>query len=266
MSEKRATASQPAPTRTERKIIVLEIEPGGAIPVRGMPGVVVWETPDFASVERAYGELRRMQDTGAVEFPNILVLDSITYLTDTTLADLAMDGKAGGLWVNRKPLINDKWAGYQAMTTLTTRLLMQYRALNAISIFICHEGDRESPDGTGIKRGPSLTPAVLKTIYGWSDVVTHLGKIPRPVETQAGKIPAGTRRLRLVEDDVYMAKARVPRELQPVKEVIVAPMLDDLLAAVKLPEQKSCRITLYGPPGSGKTTLSAGGYRPVEER
>jgi hypothetical protein len=254
-------SSSPSIPTAERKILIVEIEPGGAIPVRGMPGVAIWEAHEFSAVEKVKDELRRMQDGKSVEFPDVVAFDSVTMLVERTLGALALEGKIGGLWTNRKLLVNDRWAGYNAMTTITNRLLMEIRELQTVSIFICHEGKREAPDGSGIKLGPDVNPGVGKTIVGWTDILAHLGRVQRSVETPQGKIPAGTRRLRLVEDDVYMAKARVPRELQPIKEVIVDPVLDDLLAAVKMPEQKMCRITLYGAPGVGKTTLAAGGMR-----
>lgn len=243
----------------------MEIEPGGAIPVRGLPGVHVVEAPTFADVERVYQSLRKQQDSKDSNFPDVVVLDTVTYLADSTRQLLAMGDRAGAsLWANRAQFLTDQRPSYGAMSSIVNRLLMEFRGLSTVTIFILHEEDRISPDGQE-RRGPSINPALLNPILAWSDVLANLGKLRGETKVADRVIPAGTRRIRLEESDTVMAKARVPISLQPCPAVLIDPSLDDLLAVVMEPEQKACRMTIYGSPGIGKSTLACGGYNKVKE-
>jgi len=188
---------------------------------------------------------------------SLLVLDTISSLSTLVRHDLMGDGKLG-IWQNRGVYRADTRSEYRATADMVSRMLQHFRRLPIATVFVAHEEERLDPAGV-LKRGPALSPALLKDVVGWSHVLAHLGQTTHAVTLPNGReIPAGTRRLRVEPDNRYMAKARRRVDLPPLPPVILEPTLRDLREILDGTGEPYPWATLYGPPGVGKTSLVVG--------
>jgi hypothetical protein len=230
--------------------LLVDVE-GGAASVRDRegPNLRIEDAPDFPKVEEIFWRIQRGYFT-----PDVVVIDTLTTMASTTRQDVVIDPKeiAGkSIWQNREKVIPAQ-RDWGIMTDLIGRLLRMYRQLPAVTVYVCHEREREDPMTGATKIGPDLNPALLQDVIAFSDVVAHLLILPE-IEIDGHVYPAGTRRLRIVPDQKYMAKARAPQG-KAIPPILLNPTLPQLLSL-----GIGRKIVVYGFPSAGKTTFACSG-------
>jgi hypothetical protein len=250
----------------DKKILLLDTERGAAA-FKSMPNVTILDMYNTAggsqsnlidAVDRTFWSL--MKNPEKLAPYSHLVIDSVTALCSTTRADIILDPdktQPGDLWRKRGLYSADSRGDYRAMNDMVARLLRWYRDLPIPTIFTTHEEDREDMTGA-MKRGPSLSPGLLKDSLVWSHVIAHLGFTIKPVKVDGQIIPAGTRRLRIVPDAKYIAKSKQRVDLPPLPPAIINPQLSDLFKIMEHTGQPYPWVIVYGAPGVGKTSLVLG--------
>ena len=248
------------------RTLYIELEPGGGIPVEGMPGVKIEEAHTLGALDALYARLRSSQDKGKLPF-DVIVLDTITFLAEVTWQQ-GLEVASGDIWEHRADFDKYSQRLYGNASKMINRLLMQYRGLKAHTVFVCHEEERKIPPNNGPNDpailSPSVNPALLNPLLAWSDALVHLGKTSKAMRVGGDRVPRDVRRLLLEGNSVYRAKTRIPLALQPGPVALIDPTLREFLSYINTGAKPS-RITLYGAPGVGKTTFACGG-RPTLPR
>jgi len=188
-----------------------------------------------------------------------IVSDTIGTLLDTTRGDIRIGANEDLLWEKLAAIQAGEifGASYKQAGILIMRRLVNLRNRKAHIITIAHERDQRVLDGTGEKqRAPQVSPSFYGDLMGRSSDMFRLSILTEPVVDAKGnvKVPAGTRALQLRTSDEAVAKYQVKRDLSDkIPRFIYNPTWEKLTKALgKIPSW----LTLYGPPGAGKTTLA----------
>ena len=192
---------------------------------------------------------------------DVVILDPITQLLDTTRSDAKLGTDPNvNLWDKRtKYFEGDKnyLNVYQYAQNVVMRRLRNLRARGARVITIAHED--EVIDSTNTKRiGPQVNPALVGILEGQSSDIFRLVVVPSDIPNT--DIKAGTRVLYIRPSDEYVAKYNAEALFKDGKitypnppRYLVNPTMREVFAAIG---SKPEWLTLYGTPGSGKTTLA----------
>lgn len=191
-----------------------------------------------------------------------VVIDTITSLLNTTRGDAKL-----GTDVSKSlyDIGKEKYLGgdknfltvYEFAAQITMRRLKNLRARDCRIIVTAHEAEvRDEAWGNMKRQGPEVNPAMVGTLMAASSDVFRLEQLTAPIPNGQGGIavPAGQRILWLRRTDTFMAKFHVDRE---VADVLPGGIIDPTLP--KLYEQlhkKPSWLTVYGFPGSGKTSFA----------
>lgn len=158
---------------------------------------------------------------------------------------------------------------YQLSGAFIKQRLNNFRARGVQIVIISHEDEEKDAYTKAKKRGPNLNPAFREEVLSFSSDVYRLRKLAENVlvtdgegnETVAYK--RGTRVLQISETDEIIAKYHVkPNEDGSFRDMPSSIVLTDNIktewdAIVNVLGKQPSIVTLYGPPGVGKTTLAA---------
>jgi AAA domain len=192
---------------------------------------------------------------------DIVVVDTLDALTSMYRADARLgEDPTKSLWSERKIYLGDKnnWGLYTGAGETTLRHLKNLRGAGASVIVTCHEAERK--DETTIppskKRGPDVNPDLLGNLIGSSSDVFRLTKLTEPVYSEGGEVVlnVGARLLQLQATDEIMAKYHVP--LKRSGQIAPALSRPSYTKLCKHLDKKPSWLTIYGPPGVGKSTFA----------
>jgi hypothetical protein len=249
-----------------RKTLLIDCE-GGATSVRHLVNaghVLLEEAPTLDDVEAVFWKLRRG------EYPDVGVvsLDTVTALA-TTNRHLFVRKESGVPSTVKEGAISRIWDKqldgrrmWQRSTDPLIMLLRMYRSLSSgpdglLTIFTAHERMREDETDRAVKGGPAVNPMLLGDIVPFSDDVFRLRALVRPASVVSNGIPKqypkGTRFLHMATSEDLMTKIRIGSWIK----------YDDELAEPDLFRLEQVmgdffprRLTIFGNPGAGKTTLA----------
>lgn len=199
---------------------------------------------------------------------DLVVLDTINSLANTTRGDakLGIDPSVN-YWSLKDKIIADK--NYLTVFELAGQLIL--RRLKNLSkggegariLVTCHEAEKldDSTIPPTKRRGPDVNPALLGALIGSSSDVFRLRALEDPVLDADGKVvvAADTRLLELRRTDEIMAKFHVPLAVaKSLPKAILEPTLPMLYEKLK---KKPTWLTIYGSPGTGKSTFATSELR-----
>jgi hypothetical protein len=190
-----------------------------------------------------------------------VILDTIGGLLETTRGDIKLGGPDDLLWERLGSLMAGEVFGatYDASRILIMRRLTNLRNRRARIITVAHERDQRDEGGLGSKsskqRAPAVSPRLYSDLLGRSSDMFRLTILTEPITDREGKVrvPAGKRQLQLRITEDAVAKFQVRRELSDkIPPYIYEPTWEKLTKTLgKIPSW----LTIYGPPGAGKTSL-----------
>jgi hypothetical protein len=192
---------------------------------------------------------------------HFVITDTLTSLAETARGDFKLGIDCDDdLWAKRHVFFAGKdpegWTGYDAAAKLIMRRLLNLRGKGYYVITICHENDQKDPTTQETARGPQLNKQFAQMLIARSTDVFRLSKLFADVADREGnvKYKAGTRVLYLQPDDEWITKYHTTREVaDTLPKGIVDPSMKKLCDTLhKVPGF----LTLYGPPGIGKTSLA----------
>jgi hypothetical protein len=206
-------------------------------------------------------DLKTTDLLGRIKKGDVVILDTISSLANTTRGDLKIgNDPTQSYWAKRDKFMGDSMNrnAYDAAGQLILRRLKDFKAVGANIIVTVHESERE--DMTVVppmkKRAPDVNAALMGNLIGSSSDVVRLYVNADPVLDGEGKVkyPARSRMLQLGPSDEFVSKVHVPLEMSgKVPQVIKRPSYPKLCKALgKTPTW----VTVYGPPGAGKTTFA----------
>ncbi len=237
----------------EGKTALIDTEEGN-LPVRHLPNVEIFLAKTQFDLEKA---LETIWSKPAGYYSRV-VFDTISTASTTAMLNLSFDPSKGrkiSVWGQKADLqfTQADWGEMSKMLIYFTRNLFELPG-SPTTVILCHEGEREHPiDGTKIA-SPDLNRMLLKDVYGLSDVVLRLGKVPQKIDIDGVSYPAGTRILRLLDAPRYLIKERVSYGTK-LPELFPNPTLTKYLNLFD-PALRPRKILIYGGPGVGKTTFS----------
>jgi hypothetical protein len=190
---------------------------------------------------------------------DFVISDTIGTLIDTTRGDIKMGCNEELLWDKLAAVQAGEvfGASYKQAGLLIMRRLINLRNRKAKIITIAHERDQKGLDGSkDLQRAPQVSPSFYGDLMGRSSDMFRLSILTEAVTDNKGniKVPVGTRALQLRTSDEAAAKYQVRRDLSDkIPRFIYNPTWEKLTKVLgKVPSW----LTLYGPPGAGKTTLA----------
>jgi len=212
----------------------------------------------FDSFDRtAHGLLTKVTPEDTV------ILDTIGALLETTRGDIKIGKPEELYWEKLDSLMAGEVFGatYDASRILIMRRLVNLRNRGARIITVAHERDQRDEGGLGSKtskqRAPAVSPRLYSDLLGRSSDMFRLTILTESITNREGKVvvPAGKRQLQLRTSEDAVAKYQVRRDLSDkIPPFIFEPTWQKLTTTLgKTPSW----LTIYGPPGSGKTTLAA---------
>jgi hypothetical protein len=244
-----------------KKTLLIDTE-GGATSVRHLINaghVIVEDAPTLDAVEKVYWKLHR----GQIEC-DVVVIDTVTALATTTrhdfvrieskVASTVTDGAISRIWATQV----DGRRMWQRASDPLIMLLRQFRSLSSgpdgkLTIFCCHERTREDESDRAMKGGPAVNPMLLADVIPFSDDVFRLRALVRPTAVLGKQHPKGTRLLFMATSEDLMTKIRIGQWIKYDDE-LAEPDLFRLEQVMQ--EFFPRRLTIFGNPGSGKTTLA----------
>jgi hypothetical protein len=190
-----------------------------------------------------------------------VILDTISSLANTTRGDLKVGtDPTQSYWAKKDKYMGDSTNrnAYDAAGQLILRRMKDFKAVGAYILVTAHESERE--DITVVppmkKRAPDVNAALLGNLIGSSSDVVRLFVNAEAVCDSEGNIkyPARSRLLELGPSDEFVSKIHVPLAYSgKVPSIIKRPSYTKLCKALgKTPTW----LTIYSPPGSGKSTFS----------
>ena len=188
---------------------------------------------------------------------DFVIVDTLTALSDVTRADAKLGNDANELlWDKRDKLQGEAYGGtYEMARILIMRRLVNLRNRGAHIITTTHERDQRDDSRQIKQRGPQISPKFYSNLMGQSSDVFRMQVLLEPIVDNDGKVkvPVGTRTLQLRESEDYVAKYQVRRDLSDrIPRILYNPTWQKLCTTLgKVPSW----LTIYGPPGVGKTTL-----------
>lgn len=193
---------------------------------------------------------------------DIVCLDTITTMLETTRDDRVLGNKIDEpLWEVSK--VNKFFGDKEYLNTykmaggLTMRALHNLRARGAQIIVIAHETEVQDAMAGMKMAGPAMNPAMVDTLIGASSDVFRLVSLTAPITNAEGAViyPVDTRILYLRRTDAFTAKFQVARERSAqIPRGIPDPTMGKLYDILG---KRPAFVTIYGHPGSGKTSLTA---------
>jgi hypothetical protein len=192
-----------------------------------------------------------------------VILDTIGALLETTRGDIKLGKPTEFYWDRLDSLMAGEVFGatYDASRILIMRRLVNLRNRGARIITVAHERDQRDEGGLGSKtskqRAPAVSPRLYSDLLGRSSDMFRLTILTEALTRKDGTVivPAGKRQLQLRTSEDAVAKYQVRRDLSDkIPPFIYEPTWEKL---TKVLGKTPSWLTIYGPPGSGKTTLAA---------
>jgi hypothetical protein len=241
-----------------RKVALLDTERGAYRSVSKAINegrVEIFDVRGTESLAKAYNAIAK----NTQDFDRI-VLDTAGTLATTLNNEMLLRGGAR-LWTNPSATLTLTQQQWGIMSTRFILALRDFQELGLPFITAVHEGERENPyEGTTI-HGPDLNRMLLKELYGMSDFIFRIGKLPTKAAINGQTYPPGTRVLRMIDDARFIAKGAEPVGIELLPNPTFGAIMEvwDKVCTLD-PELKaragSPRIVIYGPPGAGKTYLA----------
>lgn len=214
--------------------------------------IVEYVCDSFNSYDRYTYEL--MTKVGQDDF---VIVDTMSSLAETTRGDLKIGSEDDGLiWDKREKLQGEAYGtSYKTAQVLIMRRLVNLRKRRAHVITTTWETDQRD-DGTKIsQRAPDVNPKFFTALLGASSDIIRLTEVHEDIRDSSGnvKVAKGSRTLQLRPSDDAVIKVQVRRDLvEKIPKFLVNPTWAKLCTTLgKIPSW----LTLYGPPGVGKTSL-----------
>lgn len=213
---------------------------------------------------RTYTEfVRHTKYLAEVVTPNDLVIvDTVSKLAETLRDDILHGEDQDDSLAAISKEIKGETYGRNAYQGAQRKFMRQIKNIHragdgARIITVFHETDQKDPyDVMQTKRAPAINPAFYESIVSQSSDIFRLYVAAEDVidpKTGAVKFPRRTRFLQLQDDEHALAKYHVRRDIaDKLPRRLPNPTLPKLW---KLLGKQSAWTTIYGPPGSGKTTL-----------
>jgi hypothetical protein len=195
---------------------------------------------------------------------DLVIIDTIGSLFETTRGDAKLGTDVSvDLWTLRgKYLDGDKnyLTVYSLAGDTIIRRIKNLRARGARIITTSHESEKQDPTDLMKKRAPALSDALYKSIMANTSDVVRLSEIIDPILNEDGsvKVPSGTRILQLRKTEEAVAKYHVlPEVSDRIKRLLRLPSRSGLYTYYAHVQKRPTWLHIYGPPGVGKTALSA---------
>lgn len=193
--------------------------------------------------------------------PNdVVILDTMTMFAEMTRTDLKIGNDPKQLnWAMRNKFFDHKnnWDYYDAATNYIMRRLKNMKNKGARIIVTAHERTDEDLTTTPPtkRRVPDLNQKLATSLIASSSVVARLRVIyENEYKGEAIKYKKGQRLLEMGQSLEFAGKIHAPIEVAlGLPTTISRPSLPKLYKALGF---KPTWLTVYGPPGSGKSTFS----------
>jgi len=192
---------------------------------------------------------------------DIVVVDPLNSLTARVRGDVKLgEDWDVSYWDLRQKYIGDKdnWGAYTAAANLVMRRLQDVRNVGAKVITITHEAEKK--DDTVVppvkKRAPDLNPELLTQIVASSSTICRLSRQYEDLIGREGEVvlKSGARVLQIHPTEEAIAKYHVSlKKARDIKQFISRPSLPKLWNHLGT---HPSWLTVYGAPGTGKTTFA----------
>lgn len=212
------------------------------------------EARSFKAVEKVIWEIE-----SAPIKPRGIILDTITNFAATTILDVTKETPRGQIWENRTSLqsTQQQWG---IMGGIIIRLLRVARSFGIPVYLTSHEGERYD-EAAGISRHfPDLNNMLLKDVVQNADAVLRVYRSSAMFEADGKRYNAGTLAVRVMPNEQFYAKIRVPDDLPVPPAVLGNSSPNDWKPVVKRLYELTGgleSVVIYGAPGVGKTRLAA---------
>lgn len=196
---------------------------------------------------------------------DLVILDTISMLADTTRTDYKLGtDMTKSYWKDKDRLVTDAVTRniYGAAGALIMRRLKNFRSMGARIIVTAHERsgyDPNIPKSAKI-RIPDVNDDLCKSLTGSSSLVCRLTINHDEVTDEEGNVllAVGQRLLQIKPSEDYYTKVHMDLESSyDLPDVISRPSTTKL---AKILGHEPAWMTLYGPPGAGKTTFALSHY------
>lgn len=216
--------------------------------------VTVAHTPDLKAMETMFWRIRRGEITPA---PQVVVIDSLTALAGThrhkvIFQRTGINIESSSIADNMLKLGSEQRDWGTASDNLIM-LLRQFRGLPLVTIFNCHERDREDESSKTKKTGPALNAMLLADVLDFTDDAFRLTAAETDLAINSIRFKRGTRFLRMAQSESHFTKIRVAPN-QAVPELLDDPSLWKVKEVLK--DFFPNRFVIFGPRGAGKTRFS----------
>lgn len=216
-----------------------------------------WSEFDVASRDLLYRKKIGAGDTIVIDTVDQLALDVRMENKLGTDGDTDLMGKSDKIM--KDPMYLNV---YLLASNFILARLKNFRGRGVRIIIIAHEDEEKDAYTKTKKRGPNVNPAFREDLISFSADVFRLKKIPDDIPGEGGELlyRKNQRLLHLSETDEIIAKYHVEpvgfKDGSPiyrdVPPYIIDPTWPRIVAALG---QEPSIMTIYGPPGVGKTTL-----------
>lgn len=205
----------------------------------------------------------KFDDKGkVVPHDDLVILDTLTRMADTTRGDMKIGTDAKGLWDKRAIYYKGdtyNYGAYEGAGQLIMRYLRNLSNRGYRVVVICHE-DEQKDEIEGIdKRAPDLNKALWSSLKGTSTDIFRLTVLDHDEIDEEGAVrfPAGTRLLQTTKDSTAICKYSAYTDLEGTFRVIPKYITNPTMRKVsRVLGKQPGFLTLYGDPGAGKTTLA----------
>jgi hypothetical protein len=219
--------------------------------------------PDLASYETACEELLN----NTLKPGDTVILDTLSMMMTTVLGEFKMgsEAKKMGASIRSRLANDDRGAAYPDAAQAILRWLRFIRNRGFFVITLSHEKEVLDPLTQMKKYGPNHNQNLLDSLNASSSDMFRLRVLLEDEVDAEGRIvrPAYSRVLQLKPTDEAIAKYHVEDE-EVLPRELSKPTLPRLWKALR---GRSEWLSVYGPPGVGKTTFSVSDVAPqVKEK